>query len=473
MKFLVVFVASLIIFTSHLSAKELVFDYKNNFGNALLSNLVVYDGNIIFSSKGILNVNQSVVLDFDSDIRDSIFYSVLKSEFDLSKDSFFGKYAAKFYKSSHVLAFLVNSRFLAPKIQEYGNFSIFFAFKITKMENENKILSIVIPEKGSRGFSLDIGVSFSRVKVALRKIAFDDTGEPISVELFSDTKVKEDKWYEVSLVFDVNRSRVILYLDGIQEAVASVKNLSSQFLSEELIIEIGKEMVGLFDEFVITGGIMKSLMDKQPYQGEIISDVIDLGKLGAEIKSIKVDGKLKNYLVEARSSDDLKNLVSGSVEWVSGDNISNLKGRYFQYRVKIFNEPIGKVSIERIRLDVFLPSDVFKHEIVFIDIPNNGEITIGWNYSLDEEVDYYEIYYGYKTSDYFGTDAVNGISPIYIKKPQKFYPLLKYTLKGLDSSKVYYLAIRAVSKNGTKSDFSKEIKVRPLKQSVSQSYSFR
>ena len=92
--------------------------------------------------------------------------------------------------------------------------------------------------------------------------------------------------------------------------------------------------------------------------------------------------------------------------------------------------------------------------------PGDGQVTLTWSYSVDDDAGGYYIYYGERPGEYLGREAYKGDSPINVGNVNKV------TLNGLKNGKIYYFAVATYSKLDDRiiGVLSKEVYARPLRK---------
>ena len=186
---------------------------------------------------------------------------------------------------------------------------------------------------------------------------------------------------------------------------------------------------------------------------------------GSVLKSLEAEMSVPretavSYYV--RAGDNYFGWNDSSPAWVpveSGEDIKNVSGLYFQVAAELFPDGDGKKSptiteivLNYEKLPDPLPPFVIKAEA------GNGSVTVSWNYSVDDSVGGYYLYYGNRPGEYLGRVAFEGESPINVGNTSSF------TVTGLDNGKIYYFAVAAWSAydENVVGKLSKEVFARPL-----------
>jgi len=415
-----------------------VFEEINNYSGNILNNGGLF---INFEDEGITNN-----------------YEFSKFSFEKSQKSFSGNYSAKVFTKYHGISIVLPKGFFASKV--VGSvISIHISFCPTRLENNSYLFRLK-----SVNFDEDKEISAviknETVNVRVKNIFIDsETGDKKDIIIPSYDKVNLNNWSEISIVFDLLKSKILLYLNNEIISFAKVEGTRMEIGNDNFSLEIGSDFVGYIDDFALVPYRLTSTKSIQEMPSEIVSRIIDTKNYSSELVNVKLNKKIGDFLVYARGSNNIGDLINNKTEWqlFQGEGI---KARYIQ--VKLI--PLKKEGdIKSFKVSLTTETDIkpLTPQIVDIKSQNQGEVTISWQNDLDDEISYYEVYYGTEKDKYFGTDALNGPSPIKVKKPTKFYPVYNYTLKGLKLNETYYISMRSVRKDGTKSDYSEEIKFTP------------
>lgn len=385
-------------------------------------------------------------------------YEFSKFSFEKSQKSFSGSYSAKVFTKYHGISIVLPKDFFTSKA--LGSvISIHISFYPTRLDNGSYLFKLK-----SVNFYEDKEISAvirnETVNVRVKNIFIDsETGDKKDILISSYDRVELNRWSEISLVFDLLNSKILLYLNNEIIGFAKVEGTKMEMGNDNFILDIGSDFVGYIDDLALVPYRLISTKPIQEIPNEIVSRIIDTKNYSSKLVNIKVDKKIGEFLVYARGSNKIEDLINNKTGWqlFQGEGI---KGRYIQLKLMTLKKE-GEIKSLKVSLTTETDIKPLTPQIVNIKSLNQGEVTISWQNDLDDEIDYYEIYYGTEKDKYFGTDALNGPSPIKVKKPTKFYPVYSYTLKGLKLNETYYISMRSVRKNGTKSDYSEEIKFTP------------
>ena len=90
----------------------------------------------------------------------------------------------------------------------------------------------------------------------------------------------------------------------------------------------------------------------------------------------------------------------------------------------------------------------------------DGEVTLSWRFSIDDNAGGYYVYYGSKPGEYLGRAAIEGVSPVNAGNSTSI------TLTGLNNGTIYYFAVSTYSKldENINGELSNEVFARPSKR---------
>ncbi|MCX8028790.1 MAG: fibronectin type III domain-containing protein [Brevinematales bacterium] len=382
--------------------------------------------------------------------------SVRYTKFSFDKEQLGDKVVGKLYAKYHGISFISLENILGVKTVS-SIFSVFLSFYPVRLDEGSVLARFYSVDSVNK--NIEVVIKKSRIYVFIKGIVISKDGDSVDVELVSDETIEPRNWYSLSLVFDVVNSRVSMYINGIETDREVVKPLSIDLFTKEGIVEFFPEFFGYFDNVAVAPTFIRTINEKREDVKEFVSRIVDTKLLSTTLRNVSLRGR-GEFMIKGRASSDIFSLTRNQKDWQDvGDG--NVKGRYLQFKVI----PIRNGISEFLGLDIDISYDIppQKPSILSVDSVSDGVIAVNWRNELDDDVEYYEIFYGDYEKKYFGTDALNGVSPIRVKKPSKFYPVFRYTIKGLSPTKVYYIAIRSVRKDGTKSEYSDEVSVVPSK----------
>lgn len=421
---------------------------------ALTINIPINEFNFSQQESQITLPSESIIIDFSQNIIPKIEFNQLSFVTEVVNN----KRVAKFFKKTHKISLTTYENLLG--ISSFSSiFSIYLSF--TPLRTDDGIILARFFSVNTVDKLIEIRLENSRIVVDIRGIILSKEGEYINIRLTTDEKINNNKQYEFSLVFDTINSKISIYLNGIESDRKIIRTANINLKNSEGITEFFPEFFGLAEKIVIAPTFIRSLNITQQKPQEYISKIIDTKNSSSKINSVDINGK-GNFIIFIRTSTNIHEILTNNPKWLKVDEIKETKGRYIQFKViPIQSEELYEFNSLRVTLSEPIPPQ--KPIILFANSEEDGSITLHWQNDLDEDIEYYEIFYGDYRNKYFGKEAINGPSPIKVKKPTKFYPILKYTIKGLYPNKEYFFAIRSVRKDSTKSEYSEEIRAIPSK----------
>lgn len=201
--------------------------------------------------------------------------------------------------------------------------------------------------------------------------------------------------------------------------------------------------------------------------GEFVSEPI-MTVPGAQVENIQTIQNLPSqtevrYYI--RAGENIFGWTDENPTWkeiLPNKKIENINGRYFQIKAELFPDGAGEKTpeISEIKINYFepsLPLAPVRVKAVALD----GAAELKWNFSLDDSVEGYYLYYGTRPGEYLGSGSAQGASPIDVKNVNTF------TVTGLQNGVIYYFALASYSKYDKRivGNFSEEVFARPKKSS--------
>lgn len=208
--------------------------------------------------------------------------------------------------------------------------------------------------------------------------------------------------------------------------------------------------VGLPEHYKISGGRFESI-PVLTKEGTVINKVF------AEV----YEPSQTEVCLYVRAGDNYFNWTEDYPEWipvVSGQEIENLSGLYFQVAAELFPDGGGQKtpSVTEIKVEYTTLPEPFPPYKISVE-KGDGQVTLSWSYSVDDSAGGYYIYYGNRPGEYLGRTAVQGASPVNVGN------VTSATLTGLKNGVIYYFAVAAYSKLDERicGALSKEVYARP------------
>jgi hypothetical protein len=153
---------------------------------------------------------------------------------------------------------------------------------------------------------------------------------------------------------------------------------------------------------------------------------------------------------------------TGQTAWIPFEPGSalNIRGRYLQLAAEFYPSGDGETTpyLEELRI-TYIPDNPPRPPSIIIALPRDGAVELSWNNSADRDTAGYLVYYGTSRGDFFGEDAILGVSPINMGKRNSV------RIEGLLNGVLYYFAVSAYDRINSEhtGEFSREVSARPLR----------
>ncbi|MBQ9205472.1 MAG: fibronectin type III domain-containing protein [Treponema sp.] len=287
------------------------------------------------------------------------------------------------------------------------------------------------------------------------------------------------KWSRHTISFDDETGLLEYLVDGRTESLAFITMSGHEngtvcypVLGVKAAIELCPDYVGKIDNVKIERGAHSRknsdifLTGNEKYKADggrfmtkpiLVSQAAVFNQIDA-LMSVPSQTDIRFYI---RSGDNCYGWTEDKPEWkeiVPGEQISDVKGMYFQLAASLLPDGAGSRSPK-------LSEIVVKYDeqneplppFSVVATPGDGSVTISWSFSVDDNAGGYYVYYGNRPGEYLGRTAVEGSSPVNVGEKNSI------TLTGLENGRIYYFAVSAYSRvdgriNGT---LSKEVFARP------------
>ena len=299
------------------------------------------------------------------------------------------------------------------------------------------------------------------------------------IRLAGYNTIVPQKWSRHTITFDEETGLLEYLVDGRTESLAYITlnghengTVCYPVLGEKAAIDVCPDYVGKIDNFKITrayatherSDIFATGNEKYKTSGGkfitkpiLVSQAAVFNQIDT-LMSVPAQTDIRFYI---RSADNCYGWKENKPEWkeiVPGEEISEVKGMYFQLMAEFLPDGAGSVTPRLSEITV-------KYEEQNEPLPpfsvvaqaGDASVTLSWSFSVDDNAGGYYVYYGNRPGEYLGHVAVEGSSPINVGKKTSV------TLTGLENGRIYYFAVSAYSKidgriNGT---LSKEVFARP------------
>jgi hypothetical protein len=200
------------------------------------------------------------------------------------------------------------------------------------------------------------------------------------------------------------------------------------------------------------------------------SPIYDIGATNSRLLRIAVNSRVTaESAVQAsyRIADTSIGWTDDYPAWVPfvpgktlGDGTERATGRYVQLKFSLYPDASGELSpvIAGCKL-VFEPDYPPQPPANVFAIAGNGRVLVRWTPAAEADVRGYLVYYGIAPGNYYGTDAIEGASPIAVSGASQS----SITLNGLTNGTLYFIAVVAVDAADPPhaGEFSREVTARP------------
>ncbi|MCL2879603.1 MAG: fibronectin type III domain-containing protein [Treponema sp.] len=327
----------------------------------------------------------------------------------------------------------------------------------------------------------------------------------LNIDLSGSTPVVPQTWSHHLIRFDSRTGMIEYLVNGEVQSIAyaTVSGHESASRSGEVftpitgkdgIFNVGSRFTGMMDEL----NIYSAYIDPPPLQkfsrsGRMETRVIDLGAENSGITVIDVRGgrtalQANRDSIEFREngrfrfSDDseMQFFIRTSDNPYRWDNSpwrtftpgvplpDTVRGRYIQAAVDFYPSSNGECSpyLEEMRI-TYTPNEAPMPPSSLVAVASDGRVQLRWKSSPDIATDGYLVYYGTKKGEYFGEDAILGVSPVNAGRQNNL------VVNGLKNGVLYYFTVAAykgADPSGAAGlpgqlmigDFSREVTARPL-----------
>ncbi|MDR0452370.1 MAG: hypothetical protein LBH15_04955 [Treponema sp.] len=401
-----------------------------------------------------------------------------------------------------VIAPLVPQALLAPD-RRIGDFTLEFWLNGENMENGEQVLfwsSTRLAADGTHSVQrIQAFVSRNRLQWAFQNFFADPQDrDRLSLSFSGITPVTPRTWTHHLIRFDSGIGFLEYLVDGRTESVVYATSSGREGgevftpvtgLGSRLVL--GARFTGIMDEF----RLYSSFVENPPLQkyprggGRLETRFLDLGEGNSAIARIDARGGRVSYPAGkaggrarviadsgafsfpddsairffARTSETPFPPDPGGIPWIPfepGADLENLRGRYLQLAAEFYPSGDGETTpyLEELRV-TYIPDGPPRPPSVIAAVPLDGAVELSWNNSADRDTAGYLVYYGNSKGDFFGDDAILGVSPIDVGKRNSV------RIEGLSNGVLYYFAVSAYDRVNPAhtGDFSREVSARPLR----------
>ncbi|MCK5199869.1 MAG: fibronectin type III domain-containing protein [Spirochaetales bacterium] len=391
-----------------------------------------------------------------------------------------GNGSGVFRGSEKSVTLFPGSESMFSKGQLLDSFSIEFWLNPSKFSENSVLISYqgTLRDKEGKLVPQELVCSMKDRKLTWEfKNLFYMNGDDTDIRLRSITSIIPDIWHHHLLRFDSSTGLIEYLVDGELEAVqyssySGTEDGSIHFpmisASENTDITLGKNFTGYMDEIRISRSFIQNpvLFRYQGIRGNVVSQIIDLGRSDSILEKIMVEHEIPEdsaIFFHYSISDKLEDMFD-ETKWMTFSPteriLNNNRGKYL--RIKLELHPDGEeiltpiVSDIQIRYIENLPplAPAYLHAE-----GKHSSVLLSWPRMSNPDIEGYLVYYGTKKGVYFGSDALEGSSPLLISDRD----ITSITVHGLTNGELYHFTIAAYDGAGIKhpGDFSKEITCRP------------
>jgi fibronectin type III domain protein/concanavalin A-like lectin/glucanase superfamily protein len=299
-----------------------------------------------------------------------------------------------------------------------------------------------------------------------------------NIKLKGLISVIPEKWHHHQLRFNGSSGIIEYLVDGKLEAIqyASKTGTEDGTILYPLIsssgknpLIIGKGFTGYMDELRISKDFIQDpvLRRYQETSGSAVSQIIDFGRSNSILKKIAIDHEIPQdsaIFYQYNISDNLEAMFDES-KWIEFQPpkmfLSQNKGRYFRVRMDMKTDGEESMTPSLSQLDLIYERNLQPLAPSYLHgTGKESSITLSWPEFSETDIEGYLIYYGTQKGIYFGSDAMEGTSPLTVQGKE----ITNITLHGLETGQLYHFSIAAYDEAGPEYPglLSKEITVRPM-----------
>ncbi len=310
------------------------------------------------------------------------------------------------------------------------------------------------------------------------KNIFYENGEESDIVLSGLIPIVPEIWHHHLLRFNGNTGIIEYLVDGNLENVqyASKTGTEDGSIFYPLIaanknskLSIGKDYIGYMDEFRISKAFIQTpgLSRYQGILGTIQSKMIDFGRSDSLLHKISIDSEIPEdsaiffYYILSNNLEDLFDNNNWIKFLPSKLLLSKNKGRYFSLKMELLtNSNQQKTPLISKALISYKKNTPPIAPILLKASGGDSSVTLSWQELSEQDIEGYLIYYGSEIGVYFGSEAIEGESPLVIKGKKN----TNLTIHGLNNDQLYHFSIAAYDGAGV--DYpgvlSDEITSRPV-----------
>ncbi|RKX85932.1 MAG: hypothetical protein DRP58_05150 [Spirochaetes bacterium] len=299
-----------------------------------------------------------------------------------------------------------------------------------------------------------------------------------NIELSGLTSIIPDVWHHHLLRFDSSSGLIEYLLDGQLEAIqyASMTGAEDGSILSPLIsstgtphLTLGNNYIGYMDELRISKTFIQNpvLSRYQETTGNAVSGIIDLERSGSKLRKISIKHEIPEdsaIFFYYNISDNLGAMFD-EANWMGFNPnemfISQNKGRYLKIKIEMMTDGKEILTPSISHLNIIYEKNLKPLAPLYLKVTGrNHSVSLSWPKMSEPDIEGYLIYYGTKTGSYFGSESIEGISPLIIKGNK----ITSLDITGLENGKLYYFAIAAYDEAGFNypGELSPETTCRPI-----------
>ena len=461
---------------SNLSTMDGVASGKGRFG---------FESIELATKKSEIDYDTDLLLTFDSGVTSDKLtnYELIENHLVPTKNAVKGKGAALSRGESKGIILAANSSSAFGHQGLSGSFTIEFWISPSLAENGEKIYSWRSSISYSEYAEYQMITAFfsnNRLEWKFKNVfpSFDDS----EVFLRGYSAIVPGEWSRHTVSFDEETGCLEYLVDGRTESIKYITSTRHEngsvcmpVIGKHTILEICPQYTGKIDNVRILRSAYKKedsnifASGNEPFRTSggrfvtnpvLVSRSATLNSLNA-LMSVPSQTEVRLFV---RSGDNCYGWTDNSPQWkevYSGEDILDVSGLYFQVAAELLPDGSGvkTPSVTQLTLN-FTEAELPMPPFIVDAQAGDGEVTLSWNYSVDDSAGGYYVYYGNRPGEYLGRAAVQGSSPINAGNRTSI------TLSGLTNGTIYYFAVSSYSKlDGTLTgELSKEVYARPSKK---------
>jgi len=491
MKFIYIFISFFLITNSLFSLNsEIVIDGSSDWSKIeTQKNIDIYPGEGSYTNLGLKSTGYIVdkftdlLLHFDNSniIDESSHYKIITNIKSTGQTKKIGQGSGVFRGKDNSITLYPESGSIFSGGDILDNFSLEFWLNPSAYSENPVIISYQGSVRNIEGDlvpqELSCSIKDRRLIWKLKNIFYRD-GDETEIVLTSLLPIIPESWHHHLLRFNGNTGVIEYLVDGNLEDVKYASKTEAEdgsifypllSVNKNSKLSIGKDYIGYMDELRISKAFIQSpiLNRYQGISGILQSQIIDFGRSDSILKKISIDSEIPEdsaIFFYYNLSNNLEDLIDNN-NWInflpSELLLSENKGRYFSFKMELQTNSnqqqtplISKVIISYQENTPPIAPILLKASGI------DSSITLSWQELSEHDIEGYLIYYGSKTGVYFGSEALEGESPLVIKGKKN----TKITIHGLNNSQLYHFSIAAYDGAGIDypGELSEEISSRSV-----------